>query len=91
MGESIRVRLLCALVGGLIGLGTGFVFFVVTDPPRGPFFLFLRSCLPLSLRLLRSSQPNGYSRFSSSFFLASFLSEEERIFGIISRDDHARI
>ena len=29
------------MAGGLIGFGTGFVFFVVTDPPRGPFFLFL--------------------------------------------------
>jgi hypothetical protein len=41
MGESIRLRLLCALVGGLIGFGTGFVFFAVTESPRGPFPLFL--------------------------------------------------
>jgi hypothetical protein len=41
MGESIRVRLLCGLVGGVIGFGTGFVFFAVTESPRGPFFLFL--------------------------------------------------
>ena len=41
MGESLRVRLLCALVGALIGFGTGFVFFAVTESPRGPFTLFL--------------------------------------------------
>ena len=41
MGESLRARLLCCGVGALIGLGVGFVFFVVTQPPRGPFPLFL--------------------------------------------------
>ena len=41
MGQSLRVRLLCCGVGALLGGGVGFVFFIVTQPPRGPFPLFL--------------------------------------------------
>ena len=37
----MRTRLLCGAVGGLLGVGVGFVFFVSTHPPRGPFPLFL--------------------------------------------------
>jgi hypothetical protein len=41
MKESIRVRLLCAGVGALMGFAVGFLFFLFTEPPRGPFPLFL--------------------------------------------------
>ncbi len=41
MSESLRARLLCCGIGALIGFGVGFVFFVATQPPRGPFPLFL--------------------------------------------------
>ena len=41
MSESMRVRLLCGGVGALLGFALGFVFFLITQPPRGPFPLFL--------------------------------------------------
>jgi hypothetical protein len=41
MSESMRARLLCGSVGSLLGVGVGFVFFVITQPPRGPFPLFM--------------------------------------------------
>jgi hypothetical protein len=41
MSESMRVRLLCGGVGAVLGFGTGFIFFLFTQPPRGPFPLFL--------------------------------------------------
>lgn len=37
----MRARLLCGAVGALLGVGVGFVFFLITPPPRGPFPLFL--------------------------------------------------
>lgn len=41
MKESLKARLLCGAVGGILGFGIGFVFFVITEPPRGPFPFFL--------------------------------------------------
>jgi hypothetical protein len=41
MSQSMRVRLLGGGAGALVGCGLGFVFFFVTQPPRGPVPLFL--------------------------------------------------
>ena len=41
MGEPTRARLFCGLVGVVLGFGVGFVFFAITQSPRGPFPLFL--------------------------------------------------